>query len=289
VPVELVHALHEEEPMAVIEPSLAPPLVLSPEVPPRSPAPPPAVRLADPALDESRAPRVRPLLSLGSLTPPPVQPAPPPPRSILPKAPPTPVIAPADETPSRAVRKPSSYLPAANEPAKEPKEIKLDSSKTSRSMWGLFAVAGIVFAVGARLSRDREIAQRAAPPPPPAVTSEARAPEPTAAPAPPPAPADLKGDGASKLDPLLPQDAPLRAEDKVPPGSGMLEIVAGTSDTVFIDGTSVGNGPVVKRALAPRKEPYEIRVKLRGEERVRFVLVKEGRLTRLRIAPPWSR
>jgi hypothetical protein len=69
----------------------------------------------------------------------------------------------------------------------------------------------------------------------------------------------------------------------------MLEVVAGTSDTIWIDGTLVGNGPIVKRALAPKKEPYEIRVRLRGDERVRFVLVKEGRLTRLRIAPPWSR
>jgi hypothetical protein len=69
----------------------------------------------------------------------------------------------------------------------------------------------------------------------------------------------------------------------------MLEVVAGTSDTIWIDGTHVGNGPIVKRALAPRKDPYEIRVKLRGEDRVRFALVKDGRLTRIRIAPPWSR
>jgi hypothetical protein len=69
----------------------------------------------------------------------------------------------------------------------------------------------------------------------------------------------------------------------------MLEVVAGTSDTIWIDGTLVGNGPLVKRALAPKKDPYEIRVRLRGEERVRFARVQESRLTRLRIAPPWSR
>jgi hypothetical protein len=69
----------------------------------------------------------------------------------------------------------------------------------------------------------------------------------------------------------------------------MLEIVAGTSDTIFIDGQQVGNGPIIKRALAPKKEPYEIRVKLRGEERVRFVLIKEARLTKVRISPPWAR
>ena len=60
-------------------------------------------------------------------------------------------------------------------------------------------------------------------------------------------------------------------------------------DTVYIGGTLVGNGPVVRRALAPRKEPYEIRVVLRGEERVRFVAIQPGRMTRVRIAPPWQR
>ncbi len=189
------------------------------------------------------------------------------------------------------MRRPSSFAAAEAPPradvAKEPR----DPGKPSRTMWGLFAVAVMVFAVGARLSRDRELAHPPAPPPPPAPVAEVKAPEPAAVPAPPPVspPGDLKGEGESKVDPLLPQDGPLRADDKVPPGQGMLEVVAGTSDTVWIDGTLVGNGPIVKRALAPKKEPYEIRVKLRGEDRVRFVLVKEGRLTRLRLAPPWSR
>ncbi len=226
---------------------------------------------------------MRPLLTLGSLTPPPVAPVP---RPRLPAPPPPPVITSIEETPSRIVRKPSSFAAVESPARPEPVEAKKDA-KPSRSMWGLFAVAGIVFAVGARLSREREINQTA--PPPAAIAAEARAPE-AAAPAPvATAPAELTGEGESKVDPILPQDAPLRADDKVPPGQGMLEVVAGTSDTVWIDGTLVGNGPIVKRALAPRKEPYEIRVKLRGEERIRFALVKEARLTRLRIAPPWSR
>ncbi|MFT3773789.1 MAG: response regulator [Minicystis sp.] len=325
-PVELVRMQDDDEdkvdveisaaPPVVLTSDAAPPVVLAPDAAPPRPVPPPVrieepIRppvLADPpAAEESRAaPKVRPLLSLGSLTPPPVQPAPPPPpRSIVPKAPPTPVITPVEETPSRMVRRPSSFAPdataaAAREAAREAvqearaKDAARDAAKPSRSMWGLFAVAGIVFAVGARLSRDRELAHHTPPPPQPAPAAEARAAEaPAAAPAPTAAataaPAELKGDGANKADPILPQEGPLRADDQVPPGQGMLEVVAGTSDTVFIDGTQVGNGPVVKRALAPRKEPYEIRVKLRGEERVRFVRVSEGRLTRLRIAPPWSR
>jgi len=152
-------------------------------------------------------------------------------------------------------------------------------------MWGLFAVAGVVFAVGARLSHEREVAA-AAPPSAPVAVAEPKAADPVPAA---PAAVDLKGDGESKVDPILPQEVPLRADDKVPSGQGMLEVVAGTSDTIWIDGTLVGNGPIVKRALAPRKEPYEIRVKLRGEERVRFAMVRESKLTRLRMAPPWSR
>jgi CheY-like chemotaxis protein len=283
-PVELAYLEIDVETAA----SEAPPIVHAPRVQHEAPISPPA--LLDPPIDESRAPRVKPLLSLGSLTPPPVQPAPPP-RVMVPRPPPTPVITPLEETPSRAVRKPSSYatdVAAAREVVKEPAK---DAAKPSRSMWGAFAVAGIVFAVGARLSRDREMAH-AAPPAAPTAVAEAQAPEvvalaaaaPTAQPV-----AELKGDGANKVDPILPQEGPLRSTDQVPPGQGMLEIVAGTSDTIWIDGTLVGNGPIVKRALAPKKEPYEIRVKLRGEDRVRFVLVKEARLTRLRIAPPWSR
>ena len=203
--------------------------------------------------DESvAAPRARPLLSLGSLTPPPVAPRP------APKAPPPAVIVSSDETPSRAVRRPSSFASAApprSEPRPDPVKEARDSAKPSRSMWGLFAIAGIVFAVGARLSRERELAHPPAPPADPAPVAEVKAPDP--APAPPVIAADGKAEGESKVDPILPQEGPLRADDKVPSGQGMLEVVAGTSDTIWIDGTLVGNGPIVKRALAPKKDPYE--------------------------------
>lgn len=276
---------HEEPANAPVE---APP-VLHAEAPPVLHAEP------DPALDESLAlARNKPLVTLGSLTPPPVQP-----QKIVPKAPPIPRIAPLEDTPSRSVRGPSSFvtpdLPAPPAPARK------EPAKHNRSMWALFAVAGIVFAVGARMSRDRDDAAHALAPaadPKPAETAAPAAPPAAEAPAPPAGdatpsadakPAEPKAEGETKGNPILPQETALRADDKVPPGQGMLEIVAGTSDTIYIDGTLVGNGPIVKRALAPKKEPYEIRVKLRGEDRVRFVLVKEARLTRLRIAPPWSR
>jgi CheY-like chemotaxis protein len=321
---ELLEAAIEEE-LSILRgtrprpPVTAPPLDLGPIVQTSTPAP---VQLAlgdpaessrpSPAIDRESAPPIFPeislpdlpspaassamddrapspsIVTLGSLTPPPVQAAPPA-RSAIPKAPPAPVIiTAAEETPSRLARRPSSFAtPSAPEaPAKK------EPAKDNRGMWALFAVAGIVFAVGARLSRDREIA--AAVPPPPPAAAEAPKPAEAAAPAPAetvaPAPEEPRGSpGESKSNPILPTELPLRAEDNVPPGQGMLEITAGTSDTIYIDATLVGNGPIVKRALAPRKDPYEIRVKLRGEERVRFVLVKEARLTKVRISPPWAR
>jgi hypothetical protein len=172
-------------------------------------------------------------------------------------------------------------------------------------MWLLFAAAGIMFAVGARISRDRSMNQASAPPaslpamtveapPQAAAPPEALAPSPAAAPK--DAPAALstasaadRPEGETAENPVLPQDLPLRKEDKVPAGQGMLEIVAGASDTVYVDHRLIGAGPVLKLPLAPKPGPYEIRVKLRGEERVRFAVVKEGRLTRLRVAPPWAR
>ena len=240
-----------------------------------------------PAAIEPPVAMVQPLLTLGSLTPPPVMPTPP--RDLAPKAPPLPVIIQAnEESPSRSVRRPSDFAPhaaAAEAPAPSPKEPVAHNFR----MWALFAVAGIVFAVGARLSRDHQVIPEPVPPPaveapkPAEVAAEGPKPVETAAPEAP------KGPGESKINPILPIESPLHDTDQVPPGQGMLEIVAGTSDTVFIDNQLVGNGPVIKRALAPKKEPYEIRVKLRGEERVRFVLIKDARLTKVRISPPWSR
>ena len=84
-----------------------------------------------------------------------------------------------------------------------------------------------------------------------------------------------------------PEELPLRESDKLKKGQGLLEIVAGKSDTVYIDGKPVGSGPTVSVPLKARK--YEVRVKTRGDERTRFVEVKENKLVRVRIAPPWQR
>ena len=241
----------------------------------------------EPAHDEPRNLGVQPLLTLGSLTPPPVMPTP---RSIEPRGPQLPVIIQAnEESPSRVVRRPSDFAPHAAAP-EAPEAAKEKPVTHNLRMWALFAAAGIVFAVGARLSRDHQVIPEPVPPPAleapkPMETAAAEAPRPTDT----AAPEAPKGPGESKGNPILPVESPLRDTDQVPPGQGMLEITAGTSDTIFIDGQQVGNGPIIKRALAPKKEPYEIRVKLRGEERVRFVLIKEARLSRVRISPPWAR
>ncbi len=291
-PVELIEPDPIEEVVVTIEERSVEAKTLAPV----KEAAPPLMIVRD-ALHENRVEvAAGPVVTLGSLTPPPVLPTS---RPALPKPPPPAIMSTMDESPSRAVRKPSSFAkpnegaPPAPQPAPPP-------AKDNRSMWALFAIAGVVFAIGARMSRDREDDKQttAAKPPAPAITAEANAaPAPEPAPEPSvtatataaPAPAKDTGPGTNKADPILPQDLPLRADDKVPPGQGMMEVIAGTSDAIAIDGTQVGNGPIIKRALAPRKEPYEIRVKVRDEERVRFALVREGRLTRVRIAPPWSR
>ncbi len=218
-------------------------------------------------------------MTLGSLEPPPVEELPPP-RAILPSS----------HAPRSRFSEPELL---SGSPGAEPP--KRDNGRMRVGAWILFALAGVVFAVGSRVSHQRSMAAQAAMAPAPvespAETTTA-APEPVAeAPAPAPqTPANLdRKEGDSAEFPILPQDSPLRKEDKVPKGQGLLEVIAGATDSIFIDGQLIGTGPVVKAPLAPKREPYEIRVRLRGEERVRFAVVKEGRLSRLRIAPPWSR
>ncbi|WP_437991232.1 response regulator [Sorangium sp. So ce145] len=273
---------------------------MTPAVPGVAPAP----RRPEATLPALEYPKPERLLTLGSLPPPPVveAPAPAPAALQVPAAPPAarlaaPAPAPAiDESPTpRRVRRPSAYVPTPQPPARD----------NRTTMWVLFAVAAFVFAVAARLSRDHEL-QGAPPPPeqpsPPAAEPAAAAAPGAAAPAAAgssgavvaaavaaaPAPAVAGPIGETTSNPVLPEDLPLTAGHKVPEGQGMLEVIAGAGDTLFVDGRKVGTGSV-KLPLAPKDGVYEIRAKLRDEERVRFAVVKAGRLTRLRIAPPWRR
>ncbi|WP_437334405.1 response regulator [Sorangium sp. So ce394] len=270
---------------------------VTPAVPGVAPAP--APRRPEATLPALEVPKPERLLTLGSLPPPPVVEAPaPPPAALRAPAPPAargaasgpaPTV---DESPTpRRVRRPSAYVPTPPPPARD----------NRMTMWVLFAVAAFVFAVAARLSRDHEL--QSAPPPslpaaePPAATAPgaagtagAAAPSAasTAGAATAPAAAAAGPVGETTTNPVLPEDLPLAAEHKVPEGHGMLEVIAGSGDTLFVDGRKVGTGSA-RLPLAPKDGAYEIRAKLRDEERVRFALVKAGRLTRLRIAPPWRR
>jgi CheY-like chemotaxis protein len=298
------------------------PLATSPATPtPSAMTPAPAA----PAEPPARA-TLGPVLTL-SFTPPPAAPQPEPPRAVeavetpapasakkveasKPAPPPEPSVPlpprrrddgrrtrdeAVDETPSaRRFPRPSAYAPdtAARAPErKDPRDVRF-------TWWVAFAAVGVVFAVGARWSREHGMFGGApAAPPPIAAPAQLAAPPPvqagTGAPAQvAPTPAATASAAAEAEEPVTVQDLPLKAGDKLPAGQGRLEIVAGSSDMIYVDGQMVGKGPVVKLVLAPKsgaKPEYEVRVKLRGEERVRYVAVKEGRLARVRVAPPWSR
>jgi hypothetical protein len=188
-----------------------------------------------------------------------------------------------DDAPAsrRNTPRPSPYAPAA--PPKAP-------SRTSVSTWALLAIAGVAFAAAARWTQSSPPQAIAQTPAAQTATPQAPAAEPRimantaasteVASAVAPAPSTV-GPGAD--------DLPLGAGDEVSAGQGLLEITAGPRDAIFVDQRPVGQGPTVKLPLTARREPYEVRVTLHGEERVRFVSVKEGRLARLRVLPPWSR
>ncbi|MFO0587547.1 MAG: response regulator [Polyangiaceae bacterium] len=298
-----------------LPPSVAPPIV----APSASPSV-DSIELSAPPLP-SRPAMEGPLVTLGSLTPPPAAP------KIEPDPPRAPVISVSgDDTTARRAEAPSRRPHEDDRPARKPHEddrvsrrgrgededdesppprrAKHRDTRASRTpeappvkpnsrmgLWIMCAVAGVVFAVGARISQERRATGNATPePPPPAVTAAAATTAaPTAAPSAAPAAPTITVPGEAPSDPILPQEAPLRSDEKVPSGQGILEVVVGPSDEVSIDGKPTVAGPVVKATLAPREKPYEIRVKMRGEERTRYALVKEGKRTRVRIAPPWNR
>ncbi len=239
-------------------------------------------------------PGLQPMLTLGSLHPPPVEDLAPAPvkkatkdaeradqaskpertdkRESTPR--------PTDATPKYPL--PSAYLPRTSEaPRKDRKAL----------YWALFALVGVVFAVWARWSRDKTAAVETA------MMSEVQrgdssAGAPLATGDAPPAETDIEPAPRTEVRPnedgaTAPEVLPLRDSDKLKKSQGLLEIVAGKSDTIYIDGKPVGSGPTVSLPLKARK--YEVRVKTRGDERTRFVEVIEGKLVRVRIAPPWQR
>lgn len=155
----------------------------------------------------------------------------------------------------------------------------------------IFGVIGVALAIGARWYREQQPypmpappAQLPAPMPPvPTVTT------PTQTDQVPPAPDETEEEDAGEPDPAI--ELPLTKEEiaKLKDGQGVLEVVAGRKNTVRVEGKKVGRGPVVTLPLEARDEPYEVRVEMKGEERVRYIVVKKGVRMRVRVAPPWSR
>jgi len=166
----------------------------------------------------------------------------------------------------------------------------------------LFLSLGVSLAIGARWWRYQELARAEA---------MARAEAPDAA-APGVAalvvlPPDPEDDGPSHAMTPTPkasessvstpsnEDVPVelalspREQKRLSATQGLVEIVAGKKDEIFLDGRRVGQGPVQRVALEAGDQKHEVRVKLRGEERVRYVTPKAGVKLRLRIAPPWTR
>lgn len=173
-----------------------------------------------------------------------------------------------------------------------------DKPKKSRS-WVvpmIFGALGIALAVGARWYREQQ--PYPMPPPPahvPAPLPPAVGPSPTAAAPTATAPTPSESNDpegsveAEETDQAV--ELPLTKDEiaKLEDGQGILEVVAGRKNQIRVDGKKVGRGPVAKLPLEARDEPYEVRVTMKGEERVRYVVVKEGLRMRLRVAPPWSR
>jgi hypothetical protein len=174
----------------------------------------------------------------------------------------------------------------ATRPGDQPRGRRRGSRYTLPLIFGLI---GIILAVGARWWRER-------PPvtPPPAPPAELQAPPPPATDATgsePVAPGPRADLDRAPQPHELPVELPLSEKDAamLNKGEGLLEVVAGRSDEIYVGHQLIGKGPSVKIPLPARAEPHEVRVKLRGEERVRYVVVQEGKRIRLRVAPPWTR
>ncbi len=152
----------------------------------------------------------------------------------------------------------------------------------------VFGIVGVGLAIGARYMREREPLD---PPPPMIITPQLDEPGAAEVPAglpPPQAPATPKEAVAPGEQPV---ELPLSKKEaaKLKKGQGLLEVVAGRGHKIFVDGVDVGRGPVVKVPVKATAQPHEIRVKMKGEERVRYVVVKPKTRLRIRVAPPWSR
>jgi hypothetical protein len=83
------------------------------------------------------------------------------------------------------------------------------------------------------------------------------------------------------------EDLPLPTGAVVTPGQGLLDIETAAREAIFVDGVELGRGPFLRLTLTPGV--HEVRLRAHGEERIRFVLIRATRRTRLPLASAWTR
>jgi hypothetical protein len=83
------------------------------------------------------------------------------------------------------------------------------------------------------------------------------------------------------------EDLPLPAGAVLTPGQGLLDIETGAREAIFVDGVELGRGPFLRLTLTPGV--HEVRLRAHGEERIRFVLIRAARRTRLPLSSAWVR
>jgi DNA-binding response OmpR family regulator len=218
------------------------------------PPPPPAPRPDPPPRPEPGTLEARPT------EPRTIEPTLPLPRAVPPEPPAAAKATPAQEAPS----------PVAEAP--EPR----------RSAWPFIVTfAGLGLAVGV------VVALRTgdpAPSPAPVRSATASALAATSATPPAPTPAPLvsaPAPSASTAPSALSDDLPPGAE--VPPGLGLVEVVAPAGARVRIDGAIGGAGPVASLVAAPGY--HEIRVEQDGHDTKQVIEVRAGKTTRVQSAP----
>jgi hypothetical protein len=156
----------------------------------------------------------------------------------------------------------------------------------------LGAMAALV--IGLQYGKSR-IGDAAPPPVDPQVTAEAPVPEAPAVAAPAPlVTAATTATAALSAAPSPVVSAPPTSGDDLPlppgiivtPNQGLLDVETGGKEAIFVDGVELGKGPSLRLVLGPGV--HEVRQRVRGEWRIRFVLIRPSRRTRLPLSS-WTR
>jgi hypothetical protein len=92
---------------------------------------------------------------------------------------------------------------------------------------------------------------------------------------------------SASAEPTAGEDLPLPVGAVVTPGQGLLDIETGAREAIFVDSVELGRGPFLRLTLTPGV--HEVRLRAHGEERIRFVLIRPARRTRLPLSSAWAR